>query len=530
MGQTVLITDAVAPICIELLEKAGITPDVQLKKSPEEIKALAKKAQGWIIRSGTTITAEMLEDVDELKVIGRAGVGVDNIDLEAATRRGVLVINAPDGNTVSTAEHTCAMLLALARRIPQANASLTSGAWNRKAFTGSELEEKTLGVIGIGKIGRAVAHRMKGFGMRVLGFDPVLSSEAAERLGIELVSLEKIYEESDFITVHTPLNDATRSLLNEKTLAQCKQGVCIVNCARGGIVDEKALIEALKNGQVGGAALDVYSQEPPPEGMEELLRHPHVVVTPHIAASTDEAQEKVARQITEQVILALRGQPVNSPVNAMAIRMAAQREVQPYLHLAEKLGQIARQLSSGTLKRITVSCHGDIPHRYAEVLSISALKGMLADVLSEPVNLINANILADSMGLEVIEQRGVVSDSFTNRIDVHLETSAGPRSVCGTVFGADDSRLVRVDQYDVEVKLEGRLLFYSNEDRPGMVAAVGAILADADINIGTLQLGRTGGRGGMAMTALSVDDDISTDILARIAALDGVQGVKMVNL
>ncbi len=513
-----------------MLENEGLKANVQLKRSPEELKELARDAEGWIIRSGTKITADLIEQADKLQVIGRAGVGVDNVDLEAATRKGILVINAPDGNTISTAEHTCAMLLSLSRRIPQAYASVSSGAWERKAFTGAELEGKTLGVVGIGKIGRAVAQRMKSFGMEVLGYDPVLSRDTAERLGIELVPLDEIFEKSDFITVHTPLNDQTRGLIGERTLAKCKRGVRIVNCARGGIVDEKALLQALESGHVAGAALDVYSQEPPPEGLEELLKHANVVATPHIAASTDEAQEKVARQVTEQVILALRGKPVSTAVNAMAIKMAGQREVQPYLRLAERLGALARQLSEGSLKRVTISCHGDVPHRYAEVISIAALKGMLNDVLSEPVNLINAGLLADSMGLDVVEQRGTLLGSFTNLVEILLETDEGERLVSGSVFGADDPRLVGVDEYGVEVKLEGRLLFYRNEDRPGMVAAVGSVLADADINIGVLQLGRTGGRGGMALTALSVDDAIPSEVLDEVARLDGVKGVKVVEL
>ncbi len=530
MGQTVLITDAVSPVCIELLEQGGFKVNLQLKKTQEELKVLAGEADGWIIRSGTQITPELIEAANGLQVIGRAGVGVDNVNLDAATRKGILVINAPDGNTVSTAEHTCAMLLALARHIPQANASLAGGAWERKSFTGAEVEEKVLGVIGIGKIGRAVAHRMQSFGMKILGFDPVLSKEAAERLGIELVGLDELFSRSDFITVHTPLNDATRGIIGTATLAKCKRGVRIVNCARGGIVDEKALLAALESGQVGGAALDVYSQEPPPEGLEDLLRHPNVVATPHIAASTGEAQEKGARQITEQVILALKGEPVSTAVNALAIKMAGHSEVQPFLRLAEKLGRIARQLSNGMLKKVRVSCQGDVPHRYADVLSIAVLKGILDDVLSEPVNLINASVLAESMGLEIEEQRGSSPGSFTNLIEVTLETADGTRHVGGTVFGSDDPRLVRVDEYNVEVKLEGRLLFYKNVDRPGMVAAVGGILAESEINIGVLQLGRAGGRGGMALTALSVDEDISDDVVRQIEALDGVQGVKLVYL
>ncbi len=530
MAMHVIITDAVAQACIDLLDAAGIRADVQLKKSPEELKALASKADGWIIRSGTTITADLIESAENLKVIGRAGVGVDNIDLDAATRRGVLVINAPDGNTISTAEHTCAMLLSLARHIPQANASLTSGKWERKAFTGSELEEKTLGILGLGKIGRTVASRMLAFGMRVIGYDPVMSREAAERLGIVLASIDEVLEQSDFITVHTPLNDMTRGLLNQKTLARCKPGVRIVNCARGGIVDEMALLEALESGQVGGAALDVYSQEPPPAALERLLQHPNLVATPHIAASTEEAQEKVARQVTEQVVLALQGKPVNSPVNGAAIRLAAQPEVQPFLVLATRLGRIAGQLMEGRIESLMVRCYGDVPHRYAEVISVAALSGLLGSLLTEPVNLINAPVLAESMGLRVEEQRAATHDSFTNLIEIVVGSGKHTRLVGGTVFDRNDPRLARVDDYDVEVRLEGRLLFYTNEDRPGMLAAVGGILADANINIGVLQLGRKGGRGTMALTAMSVDDDIPKTVLDKIAGLKGVLGVRLVTV
>jgi D-3-phosphoglycerate dehydrogenase len=529
MAQSVLITDAVDQVCVDMLEQSGIEARVQLKRSPEELQELARSADGWIIRSGTKITAELIEAGEQLKVIGRAGVGVDNVDLEAATRKGVLVINAPDGNTISTAEHSCAMLMALARRIPQANASLASGKWDRKTFTGSELYEKTLGIVGIGKIGRAVAERMKGFGMTLVGYDPVLSDEVAGRLGVRLVALEELYRLSDFITIHTPLNDATRGLFNRDTLAQCKRGVRIVNCARGGIVDEEALLEALESGQVGGAALDVYSQEPPPAALEQLIRHPNVVATPHIAASTEEAQEKVAKQVTEQVIHALRGEPVLTPVNGLAIRMAAQREVQPYLHLADQLGRIAGQLSDGHLRSVTVKCTGDVPRRYTEVLTVAALKGVLGRWKSEPVNLINAPLLAEEMGLRVEEQRGTAAGTYASLVEIALETDAGRRVVAGTVFGTDDPRLVRVDGYSFEVRPEGRILFYNNVDRPGMLAAVGGILADANLNIGALALGRTG-RGAQALTAVSVDEDIPPAVLRQISALEGVESVRLVSV
>ena len=527
MSYTILITDAVDPVCADLLRAEGMEADVQLKRTPEELSDLAREADAWIIRSGTKITAGMIEGAERLKVIGRAGVGVDNIDLAAATRRGILVINAPDGNTISTAEHTVAMLMALARRIPPANASLRAGRWDRKAFKGSELYEKTLGVVGVGKIGRAVARRMQAFGMNVLGYDPVLSREVAERLGITLVSLGEIFEKSDFITFHTPLNEATRGMVNRETLARCKRGVYLVNCARGGIIDEEALWEALEAGQVGGAALDVYSQEPPPPSLTRLLAHPNVVATPHIAASTEEAQRKVARQVTEQVIHALKGEPVHSAVNAMAIRMAAHSEVQPYLGLAEKMGLMAGQLGSGHLERVVVRCHGDVPHRYAEVLKIAVLKGLLGCSQSRPVNLINAPVLAEEVGLAVEAQLYTAKGGFSNLIEVTLETDRERRVVAGALFGADDPRLVRIDDYRLEVRAEGRLLFYRNVDRPGMLAAVGGILAEADLNIGALALGRAG-KGSTALTAISVDEPVPEPVLRKISALEGVDRVHLI--
>ncbi|MEM8559643.1 MAG: phosphoglycerate dehydrogenase, partial [Bacteroidota bacterium] len=389
----VLITDNLAPVCHDLLARHGVDFEVHLKKSETELADLVAEFDGWIIRSGTTITADLIERATKLSVIGRAGVGVDNIDLDAATRKGVLVVNAPDGNTISTAEHTCAMMQALARRIPHAHASVTAGEWARKQFSGAELMGKTLGVVGVGKIGRAVARRMQGFEMRVLGFDPVLAEDAARRLGIELVSLDRLFAESDYITVHTPLNDATRGLLNAETLAQCKPGIRLVNCARGGIIAEADLLAALDSGQVAGAALDVFSEEPLSDDLLRLAQHPRVVATPHIAASTGEAQEKVAVQITEQVVRALNDEPVSTPVNAGALRAAAQPEAKPFLDLADRLGQVASQLVDSNLRRITVRSYGEALHRYTEVLAVAALRGVMARWSPEPVNLINASTL-----------------------------------------------------------------------------------------------------------------------------------------
>lgn len=483
---------------------------------------------GWIIRSGTRITKEMLAQATSLRVVGRAGVGVDNVDLSEATRRGILVLNAPDGNTISTAEHTCAMLLAMARRIPSAHASLQSGAWERKRFKGAELYEKTLGIVGLGKIGREVGARMRAFGMRIMACDPVIAPAAAERLGVTLVSYPELLAGSDLITFHVPLIDETRDMLNAEALAMCRDGVCIVNCARGGLLDERAVLAGLESGKVGGVALDVYRQEPPIGDDRALLEHPAVVSTPHIAASTGEAQERVARQVTEQLIGALRDEPVTTAVNSMAIRLAAQPELKPYLELAEKLGSLVGQLLGGQPSKLKIRCYGDWLRQYEEILSVAAVKGLVARWSDEPVNLINARIIAELAGLSIEEQLRPADQNFKNLVEVMVVGEENKMSAAGVVFGNRQPRIIRVDEYDFEIQPSGHILFYYNDDKPGMLASVGAILATAGINIGALALGRQE-RGSTAMTAISTDESISTEVLNDLRGIDGVSGLQRVN-
>ncbi|MDE2997296.1 MAG: phosphoglycerate dehydrogenase [Bacteroidota bacterium] len=522
----VLLTDSVHPVCYTLLAEAGLEAIDGSKWSDEEIVASCDSVDGWIIRSGTTIGKEWIDKASNLSVIGRAGVGVDNVDLEAATKRGILVLNAPAGNTLSTAEHTMAMLLSIARNVPAAAASVKSGKWDRKSFMGSELFGKTLGIVGLGKIGKEVAARAQSFGMRIIGSDPMLTADAAERIGVELVEVEQIFEQSDFITVHTPMVPATRGMFNDDTLARCRKGVGIINCARGGIVDEGALLRALESGQVSGAGLDVYTSEPPPDELRPLLDHPNVVCTPHIAASTEEAQEKVARQVTEQVIHALRSEPVLTAVNAMAIRLAAQTEVQPYLALAENLGRAARQLFPDRARRIKVRCHGDVPRRYTDVIRVATLKGFLSEGWSEPVNLVNAPVLAQEAGIVVDVETFHPDNSYSNLIGLEVDSESGTFSMSGTLFGGKDGRIVSVDGYDVELRMKGRMLLYRNQDRPGMLAAVGSLLADASINIGSMALGRNR-PGEEALTVIAVDEAIENDMLEAVSALEGVHRVSM---
>ncbi len=527
MKGNVLITDNLDPVCAQILADHGFRVDTHAGASHDELLKLAPSADAWIVRSGTKITADLIDAADRLQVIGRAGVGVDNIDLEAATRRGVLVINAPDGNTISTAEHTCAMMMASLRMIPQAVSSLKGGEWNRKAFKGAEVNGKTIGIIGVGKIGQAVAERMKTFGVELLGYDPVLSKEVAARVGVTLVTLDELLERSDIVTVHTPMSDSTRGLLNKDTLARCRDGVYIVNCARGGIVDERDLLEALESGKVAGAAVDVYSSEPPPEGLSDLIAHPKVVSTPHIAASTGEAQEKVAVQVTEQVVKALDGEPVTVAVNAMAIKGAGKPELRPYVRLADMLGRFAAQLCDRHVDQVTVKIYGDLPAGNGDVLSVAALKGIFGTLVSGPVNLVNAPFLAEEMGLQVDVQTLASGDGYANLVGVVLRSGSVEVRVAGTVFGEKDVRFVRIDDFRLEVRPGGYMLVYNNIDRPGVLAAVGAILAEAGINIAAMALGRDM-ETRRALTVIGLDDDVPGPVLERIGNVKDVTSPRLI--
>lgn len=523
----ILISDPIEQSCVDILKREGFDVDEKPGISRDEIKKIIPAYDALIVRSGTKVTADIIAEAKGLKVIGRAGAGVDNIDVEAASRRGIIVMNTPGGNTVSTAEHTVSMMLSLARNIPQAHMSLVDGKWDRKKFMGTELFGKTLGIVGLGKIGREVATRCRAFGMIVIGFDPLLASDIALKLGVELVPLDEIYRRSDFITVHTPLNDDTRGMLNEKTLAKCKKGVRLVNCARGGIIDETALLNALNSGQVAGAALDVFVEEPPKSN--PLLQHPRAIATPHLGASTEEAQEKVAIQIAQQLADALHERGISGAVNAVALQEGIPTELKPYLVLAEKIGSLQAQLMKGKLRDLTIETRGELLQKHVELLTTGVLKGFFSNLMSEPVNYINAPLIAQSMGIRINEKKERDGENYSHLLTVEYATDAEERSFSGTVFGTTRPRIVRIDSYYFEINPEGILLFYSNTDRPGMLAKVGGILADASINIAGLSLGRSG-IGGRALTVVGVDNPISDDVLAKISSLVGVFEAKVVTL
>ena len=521
----ILLSDPIEKICADMLRAEGFEVDARPNLSPDELKKIIPAYDGLVVRSGTKVTADLISAGLNLKVIGRAGAGVDNIDVEAATRRGIVVMNTPGGNTISAAEHTMSMLLSLARNIPQAHESLRQGKWDRKSYTGTELLEKTIGIVGLGKIGREVAFRCQAFGMKVIGFDPVLSADVASKANIEPVSLEALFERSDFITLHTPLTDETKGLIGEESLARCKSGVRIVNCARGGIIDEPALLRGLESGKVAGAALDVFEKEPP--GENPLLKHPHLIATPHLGASTEEAQEKVARQIATQIGDMLKERGIAGAVNAEALHLSLKKELKPYVVLAEKLGSLVAQLMNGKMKKISITCSGAFLSSSLELMTAAVLKGLFAKLLSEPVNLVNAPTIAREMGLAIDEERESENPSYKHLVTVRTETDRESRRFAGTVFSDTYARLVRVDDFHFEVNPEGFLLFYTNIDRPGMLASVGATLADEKINIAGLSLGRDK-PGQKALTVINVDTALTDQVLGKLQKIDGVFEVRSV--
>ncbi len=523
----ILIADSVDKQCIDILKNEGFEVVDWSGSSVENIIKEIATADGLIVRSQTKVTAQMLEAAPMLKVVGRAGAGVDNIDVPAATRRGVLVMNTPGGNTISTAEHTMSLMLSLARNIPQANQSLREGKWDRKSFSGVELFEKTLGIVGLGKVGTEVARRSLALGMTVIAFDPIHSSESAAKLGIELVNLDQIFKRSDFISIHSPLTAETKDLINEKTLSRCKQGVRIINCARGGIVNEHDLLRALENGHVAGAALDVFQEEPPRD--RSLILHPHVVATPHLGASTEEAQEKVALQIAHQIADFLKERGVTGAVNGEMIRYMFRKEFRPYIELAERLGRLLSQLKVGDLRSVTIMVNGTFLHELSTVLGSVLIKGIFEKMLSEPVNYVNALALAKERGITVHVVQGDDHILYANVIGVEYETAKERRKFSGTVFGNSDLRIIGIDEFHFEMRPYGIFLLYSNLDRPGMLASVSNILANAKINIGGLSLGRYTG-GTTALTIIALDETPSQEVITKISTVDGVSDVRLIFL
>ncbi len=493
---------------------------------PPLMTALAD-ADAVIVRSKSRLTARVLESAPRLRVAARAGVGTDNIDVETATRRGILVLNTPESSTTSATEHTMAMLLALARRIPGAHASVARGEWTREAFVGTELQGKTLGVVGLGKIGAEVARRAQAFGMHVRAHDPYVSQDRAARLGIDLVEFDEVLKGSDIVTLHVPLTARTRHLFGAAQIRQMKPGALLVNCARGGLIDEAALMGALTDGHLGGAALDVFEQEPP--AATALFQHPAVVVTPHLGASTHEAQRSVALDVAEQVLAALKGHPVRGAVNAPALVDEAWQRLEPLLTLARYLGSLAQQLAGGQVEAVALLYAGEVADEEPAPLTASFLIGLFTGISDQPVNMINAPILARDRGIVVSEVRRETSEDFQSVLGATVQTSRGPLRLAGTLFGRREPRITQIGEYRLDLIPGEQLLFLWNQDRPGMIGRVGTTLGAHRVNIANMHVGRIT-PGGTALMVLTVDGGIPDDALRELSRLDGITDVKTVRL
>lgn len=496
--------------------------------APDELLRIIGDYDALMVRSATKVTREVIEAGRRLKIIGRAGVGVDNIDVGAATQRGIIVVNSPEGNTVAAAEHALALMFALARHVPAADAAMKQNEWKRERYTGHELYHKTLGIIGLGKIGSRVAKVANAVGMRVLGTDPFLTPERAQELGVEPVDFETLVASSDFITLHVPKTAETSKLFSAEVLARCKPGVALINCSRGGVIDEAALAKAIASGHVAGAALDVFEKEPLGESPLRALGD-RVILTPHLGASTEEAQIKVAVDVAEQIVSVLKGESARSAVNIPTLRPEVVEPVRHFMSLAEKLGSLAAQLLDGPIERIEILYHGGLAGKNVEPLTIAALKGALSVAVPEGVNYVNAPLVAKDRGVEVRESRSTEAKEYADLLSVAVIGNGHLRTVAGTVFGEGDPRVVWIDDYGFNMSPSGDILVAPHHDRPGVIGAVGTLLGELGININGFQLGRKYKRG-PAVMALNVDDAIPPEAIARICALEGFHDVRFVRL
>ncbi|MDI6402875.1 phosphoglycerate dehydrogenase, partial [Balneolaceae bacterium ANBcel3] len=470
MAYKALLLDGVDAVCSQVFKERGFEVTESPKLPEEELNKIIGEYDAMVVRSATKVTADLLTHAKKMQVVGRAGVGVDNIDLDAATRMGVLVMNTPDGNTISTAEHTCGLILALSRNIPAAVASLKEGRWDRKKYMGTELHGKTLGIIGLGKIGSNVAERMKSFGMNLIGYDPFTTREKAEEMGVKMFEIEEILGKADFITVHTPLTEKTKGLISLKNESKIKPGIRLINCARGGIYTEEDLLPLIEKGVIGGVALDVYSNEPPAGELAEILKHPAIICTPHLGASTQEAQGKVAEQVAVQIADAIEHKGFQGSLNGKSIALSTNSEVQPFLELAERFGRLLSQIAPKHIEELSITYSGTCA-RHSTVLTDSLMSGFIKDSVDDVVNLINARYHAEKRGLKISETISKDKKTYSDLISVDLGPNAEYRVLAATPFGNNDYRIVSIDGFSIEIHLEGEIIIYRNIDKPGMLAA-----------------------------------------------------------
>lgn len=524
----VLVSDKISDKGVEILKKAGLTVDVKTGMKPDELKACIGGYHGLVIRSATKVTADIIDAAKSLKVIGRAGSGLDNVDKAAASKKGIVVMNTPGGNTITTAELTIAMLFALARLIPQATASMKAGQWEKKKFMGVELFNKTLGIVGLGNIGNQVAKKAQGLEMMVIAYDPFLSEDRAKALGIEKVELPELFSRADFITIHTPMTPETKNLINAGTISKMKDGVRIINCARGGIVNEKDLYEALKSGKVAGAALDVFEKEPVNRD-NPLLGLDNVICTPHLGAATEEAQENVAIAVAEQIADYLVRGTIRNAVNFPSIPADQVARLQPYLSLAEKLGSFAAQIFEGGITGVTIEYLGEAAELNTAPVTIAALKGLLTPILEETVNFVNAPFIAKERGIEVKETKSDDAGDYQSILALRIKTKDKERYFAGTLFSKKDPRIVRIDNFAVEIVPEGIMLMIYNNDKPGVIGNLGSFFGKNNINIARMYFGRESA-GGMAISVMSIDSPITPGNLEEIKKMPNVLSAKLLNL
>ena len=522
----ILIADPIAQEGIDLL-KGQADVDVKTGMEPKELLDAVGEYDALVVRSETKVTADVIEAGKKLQVVARAGIGVDNIDLDAATSAGIAVVNAPTGNTVAAAEHTLALMLALARNIPSAHQSMKAGEWKRSAFMGIEVRNKTLGVIGLGRVGSEVARRAKSFAMNLVAYDPFVTPDYAHRLGVELLSFEDVLAQSDFITLHTPLTDTSRNLISTKELARMKIGARLINVARGELVDEKALLEALNTGKLAGVALDVFAKEPP--GPNPLLDHPSVVITPHLGASTQEAQREVAVEAAEQVLAVLQGEPARNTVNAPFVPPEVHAALEPYIRVASVVGKLVTHLAEGQFVGVTIRYEGEITQYDTSILKAAVLAGVLGPVTTGQVNLINSARLAQERGLNVTEQQNAVAQEYSSLISVTLETPEGSVTLAGTSM-RNEPHIVKFNEYWLDIVPNvPYLLFVDNQDQPGSIGAVGTLAGRHNINISFMEVGRLNLRG-RAMMILGLDDAVPPEVMDEINALPHIYNARLVKL
>ncbi|MBE9168241.1 phosphoglycerate dehydrogenase [Pleurocapsales cyanobacterium LEGE 06147] len=524
----VLVSDPIDQAGIDILSQVAQV-DVKTGLPQEELIKIIPNYDALMLRSGTKVTQQVIEAGTQLKIIGRAGVGVDNIDVPAATRQGIVVVNSPEGNTIAAAEHALAMMLSLSRQIPDANRSVKEGKWERKQFVGSEVYKKTLGVVGLGKIGSHVATVARALGMKLLAYDPFISTERAEQLGCRLVDLDLLFREADYISLHLPKTPETTNLIDAKSIAKMKPTVRIINCARGGIVDEAAIVEAIKAGKIAGAALDVFENEP--LGESPLIKlGSNVILTPHLGASTAEAQINVAIDVAEQIRDVLLGLPARSAVNIPGLNAEVMEKLRPYLQLAEILGNMVGQLAGGRIDRLNISLQGELANNESQPLIVGALKGLLSQALRERVNYVNASIEAKERGIRVIETRDAsVRDYSGGSLHLEAEGANGKHSVTGALLGDGEIRITNLDEFPINVPPSEYMLFTLHRDMPGIIGKIGSLLGSYNVNIASMQVGRKIVRG-EAVMVLSLDDPLPEGILGEVTKIEGIRDAYTVKL